>query len=369
MKKAISFAAMLVVGGVVGYAGARFFLADDTSASVYPDYYIWIILLFIPVLYFLVVAWHELGHVMAGKMENFTFHSFTVGPFAWKREDDGRIRFQWNRNLNVSGGVAVMLPEGGENLANRFARYAAGGPVSSLLLTLLCLGLCQVLSPGSLLRLVALVTALLSGLIFIATVLPFRAGGFSSDGLRVITLLRGGPEARADLAVLRAMALLRAGEPYDQLPIADFKAMETIEDVAPIQLVTGYYYQYLYHLSRKEIDQAETMFNMVMDNLSAYPKGLEGSFYLEEALFQAKYRGNLALAEAAFAKFVPNPMVEDMSIALAKAAIAELKDDRQAIIAEVPTIEKGLARTLDKSRVPTIKSWISAWKAGKNTSA
>lgn len=355
---------MLAVGGFIGYLGAKLFLSDDGGPSQYPDHYSWIILILIPVLYFVVVGWHELGHVTVGKLENFTFHSFTVGPFAWKREDDGRIRFQWNRNLNVAGGVAVMLPEGPKNLGNRFARYAAGGPVASLILTLLCFGLYQLLPEGNFLRLVAVVTALLSALIFIVTVIPFRAGGFSSDGLRVITLLRGGAEAKADLAVLQAMGVLRAGEPYDHLPIAEFKAMETIENISPIQLVTSYYYQYLYHLSREEIDQAETMLTIVMDNLTTYPKGLEGSFYLEQALFLAKYRNDLAGAEEALSRFEPNPMVEALSLALAKASIAELKGDQEAALAELPIIEKGLARTMDQSRVPLIKEWLNSWKDG-----
>lgn len=367
MKKALGFAGMLIVGGFIGYLGASFFLADEGGSGQFPDHYSWVILLLLPVLYFIVVGWHELGHVFAGKMENFTFHSFTVGPFAWKREDDGRIGFRWNRNLNVSGGVAVMLPEGPDNLANRFARYAAGGPVASLILALVCLGLYQVLPTASFARITVMVIAMLSGLIFVATVIPFRAGGFASDGKRVITLLQGGPEAKADIAVLRAMGVLRAGEPYDQLPLAEFKAMEQIDNVSPIQLVTGQYYQYLYHLDQQDLDQAEAMLNTVMDNLSAFPKGMEGGFYLEKAFFLAKFREDLPGAEAAFARFEPNPMTEALSIALAKAAIADLKEDRSTVLGELPVIEKGLARTMDQSRVPMIKEWLKHWKDGVKT--
>lgn len=369
MKKALVFLGMLVVGGLVGYLGASYFLSDDGGTSQYPDHYSWIVLLLLPVFYLLVVGWHELGHVVAGKLENFTFHSLTVGPFAWKRDDDERIAFQWNRNLNVSGGVAIMLPEGAENLANRFARYAAGGPVASLLLAGVGFGLHQVLPEGNFLRLAVMVTGMFSVLIFVATAIPFQAGGFASDGKRVLTLLRGGPEAQADLAVLRAMGILRSGASYEQLPIAEFKLLESAQSTSPIQRVTGRYYHYLYHLSRGEVDQAEQELNKVMESLSVYPKGMEGSFHLEHALFLAKYRKDLGAAEAALAKYAPNPTIEPMSLSLAKVAIADLTADYATIQSELPTIEKGLARTMDQSRVPIIKDWLKTWKDGRKTVA
>ncbi len=370
MKKVIGFAAMLAVGGIFGYAIAHFFLADEgPSTSSYPDYYAWIVLLLLPVMYFIVVGWHELGHVLAGKLENFTFHSFTVGPFAWKREGDGSIGFHWNRNLNVSGGVAIMLPEGDDNLAHRFARYAAGGPISSVVLGLLCWGLHELLPEGNFFKLMVLAIGLLSGMIFIATAIPFRSGGFASDGLRVLSLMRGGEDAVADLAVLQAMGVLRSGRSYDQLPIDQFAAMEQNESIPDTQKITGQYYQYLYHLSQDELDLAEEKLNAAIAKLDSFPKGMEGGFYLELALFHAKYRGDLAAAEAAMEKFEPNPTIEKMSLALTRAAIAELQGAPEQVQAELPAIEAGLGRTLNQSRVPEIREWLNAWRAGKKTTA
>ncbi|MEM6770807.1 MAG: hypothetical protein AAF597_09510, partial [Bacteroidota bacterium] len=286
---------------------------------------------------------------------------------AWKREDDGRIAFRWNRNLNVSGGVAIMLPEGEDNLSARFARYAAGGPVASLLLVLIGLGIRWVMPEGNFFRLLGLMMALFSGFIFIATVIPFRAGGFASDGMRVLTLLRGGPAAKADLAIIRSMGILRSGRPYTDLPLAEFEAMEADDTANPIQRVTGYYYRYLYCLSIDELDQAAAFLQQTMDNLSVYPKGMDGGFYLEEALFAAKYPQDLPAAESAFGKFQPNPVVEPLSIALAQAAIAELKGDNEALQQALPIIEQGLSRTIDQSRVPTIKTWLKSWKDGIKT--
>lgn len=366
MKKVVGFVAMLVIGGILGYAITHFFLAGSGAASSsYPSHYAWIVLFLLPVIYFVVVGWHELGHVLAGKLENFTFHSFTVGPFAWKREDDGTIGFHWNRNLNVSGGVAIMLPEGNDKLAQRFARYAAGGPLSSAALGLICWAVHDLPPEGSFFRLLIMAVGLLSAVIFIATVLPFRAGGFASDGLRVVSLLRGGEDATADLAVLRAMGVLRAGLPYEQLPIAQFAAMEGNDNIPAIQRITGQYYRYLYHLSRNEVDVAEAKLKTVMDNLDSFPQGMEGGFYLEQALFFARYRRDLAAAEAALAAYTPNPTVEKMSLALVKAAIADLKGEQESVLAELPAIEAGLNRTLDKSRVPLIREWLNEWKAGK----
>ncbi len=51
------------------------------------------------------------------------------------------------------------------------------------------------------------------------------------------------------------------------------------------------------------------------------------------------------------------------------AAIAELKGDTTALAAELPGIEKSLVKSIDQSRVPTIRTWLSEWKDAASTEA
>ncbi|WP_020567332.1 M50 family metallopeptidase [Neolewinella persica] len=364
MKKVLGFIAMLAVGGLLGYVGATLVLGDrePDGVPVLPEDYGTYLLLLLPVIYLVVVGIHELGHVLAGRWQNFKFYNLTIGPFAWKLDDDDRVRFVWNKNLNVAGGVAVMLPNGSNALRKRFMWFAAGGPLASLVLAMTCYPLAQVFGETSFLRFVAYTTAALSIVIFIATILPFRTGGFASDGLRILTFARNGATALADLTGLRALAHLRAGKAYDELPVEEMAAVSANEEVPGQQRVTMDYYRYLHAIGVGDIAKANSLFTSVMDRLDVYPSGTHGNFFLEEALFSAKYLNDLPAAEAAMEKVTSSPMTEPLSIHLANAAIAELKGDAEALATELPGIEKGLARSMDQSRVSTIRTWLSGWK-------
>jgi hypothetical protein len=192
--------------------------------------------------------------------------------------------------------------------------------------------------------------------------LPFRTGGFASDGLRILTFARNGATAMADLTGLRALAHLRAGKPYTELPVEEMAAVSANEKVPEQQRVTMDYYRYLHAIGVGDIAKANSLYTSVMDRLDAYPSGTHGNFFLEQALFSAKYLNDLPAAEAAMEKVTSSPMTEPLSVHLAKAAIAELKGDTAALAAELPGIEKDLARSMDQSQVPTIRMWLTGWK-------
>lgn len=355
---------MLTIGAALGYFGAKFFL-HDSGPSDYPKYYGLFILLLIPLIWLFTVGWHEIGHVVAGKTQGFTFYGFTVGPFAWKPGDNGRVKFQWNKNLNVAGGVAIMLPEGEERMSRRFTWFAAGGPLASLVLAALMYALHLVLPTGSFLRLLALATGGMSAFIFIATILPFRTGGFASDGLRMLTFLRGGPLAEADLTGLRAIAHLRAGRPHAELPIDDFRRIANDEAIPAQQRLTLDYYRYYYTLATGEIEEASLLYASIMDRIDLYPPGSQGGFHLEQALFEAVYRRDADAAKIALEKVNEGPMIEAAYPPLVRAAIAGLSGNEAAVRAELPAVERGLSRLMDQSRVPVIREWIAAWRKGE----
>jgi len=193
MKKVLSILLMLGGGGLIGYLIGGLLKGDGGGESAIPkEHGIWMFLSLL-VWYFIVVGVHELGHVFAGRWQNFDFHGLTIGPFSWKPDAAGKIRFKWNTSLNLAGGLAIMLPNGDERLRQRFMWFGAGGPIASVLLALLLYGFYLLAPDRSLGAGLLFVGALLSAAIFVATILPFRAGGFSSDGLRILTFARNGP--------------------------------------------------------------------------------------------------------------------------------------------------------------------------------
>ena len=56
----------------------------------------------------LVLAIHELGHVVFGVIGGLTFKFMTVGPLLFKRK--GKLRIRENKLWAYFGGVATLVP-------------------------------------------------------------------------------------------------------------------------------------------------------------------------------------------------------------------------------------------------------------------
>ncbi|MFY9235107.1 MAG: site-2 protease family protein [Fimbriimonadaceae bacterium] len=84
----------------------------------------------------LLVALHELGHIVAGKLVGFRFHSIQVGPFRLSKTTTG-FHFGLTSTL-WAGGLASMLPQNPQDLVKRYRWFAAGGPIASFLPVIPC---------------------------------------------------------------------------------------------------------------------------------------------------------------------------------------------------------------------------------------
>jgi hypothetical protein len=153
-----------------------------------------------PVLY-ASIAFHEVGHLTAGKLAAMKTGGIAVGGvMIFRSGDRWRCRFEYRRIL--SGGLAKPLPEKGDFDPVRYAWMVAGGPLATIILAA---GAGIVLwksgsSASSLSSLFWINLILLAG-----TLLP--AGGINkSDGPRLWMLLRNRDESRSWIALLQVMA-------------------------------------------------------------------------------------------------------------------------------------------------------------------
>jgi hypothetical protein len=153
---------------------------------------------------------HELGHVLAGWLVGFRFQLLVIGPLRLERGVSGRVRLRLNRDPALFWGVASSLPTSNRDVIKKFARFAAGGPTTSLAFAALMV-LPLALAPswfGPLARVALALTGLCSGALGLATAIPMSKGTFLlSDGARVLRLARGGAPAARDAALLQLEAL------------------------------------------------------------------------------------------------------------------------------------------------------------------
>lgn len=223
-KKLALILAGVLIGGVGGFLVGKYgvgLLAPWDG----PKWMKLVALLTLPAWWMVAVGIHEFGHVVGGWLGGGRLLLYVVGPFMWRRTPAG-LKFSWNRQVNLSGGLAACLPlDPGAVSANRFAVMIAGGPVSSLLLTAMLAGGAGLLSIGepgaarSLLQHQAVFGAAISLLIFVVTALPGTAGGFKSDGRRFVELLRNDARSEQEKAMLVLTTLSLGGvRPADYDP-------------------------------------------------------------------------------------------------------------------------------------------------------
>lgn len=207
------------VGALIGYWGSRHG-ADLLQPIPGPKALKLLLLAWLPFAWLIVVAVHELGHLVGGWLTGGRFLLWVVGPFKVQRTPAG-IHWGLNRSVNLSGGMAACLPlEPGKLTPARAAVMIVGGPAASVLLAAATWGLARWLGSGSgpdsvagaLAQNAALITALVSALIFVVTVLPATVGGFKTDGKRVADLLRGDRRSDQEAAVLALTTATLAGQ-------------------------------------------------------------------------------------------------------------------------------------------------------------
>lgn len=173
-----------------------------------------------------VIATHELGHLIGGRLVGFRFRLLTVGPLRVVRSN-GRIRFGLNRNLIQYAGMAGSSPDDPTGMRWRMALVLAAGPVASLLAGSMALALLITDVPDTLIRdryagfVVARSVALFAAgslAVGVITAMPGGSRGRPTDGSRLLELLGRGPEAERAAAILSLNSLALAGRRPEEWP-------------------------------------------------------------------------------------------------------------------------------------------------------
>ena len=154
-------------------------------------------LLLFPALY-VVFALHEIGHFVAGKLVGLDAGGISVGPLAFaKSGKNWRFRFDW-RTCIIGGFFTPLTTVDVPPL--RYVWLVAGGPLASIVLTVLFGLICAQYGSGAWSWIGSLFwTSLFSVII---SLIPVSSGLNKSDGARLWQLLRYPERARSWMALL-----------------------------------------------------------------------------------------------------------------------------------------------------------------------
>jgi hypothetical protein len=313
--------------------------------------------------FFMVVLLHELGHLSGGLLRGMRFLLLIVGPLRLRRTISG-LRLDWFWNSGTFGGLAAAMPDPRRPIRGQLLSLVIGGPLASLLLTVLALWLSTAVDGRWSAHL--LILGGLSALIFVVTAIPTRAGGFHSDGRQCIELLRGGPavEQRAMLTAVYAQSLSGV-RPRDRDPAPLERALALCGD-EPLRDIGAALMAYQVALDRRDLIAAGDWIDRVAAGYDAYPAGFRQALASEIAYFSARYR-NLPAAAAVWYALAKGGMVEPPQRALTEAAIALARGDAVLALQAIQRGERTLGNTSDAGSIPLLQDELSSLRVDAQT--
>lgn len=309
-KKGISLwrkLAFAILGAVIGYGSMQtlHFLLPKVQWN--PGARMALVLvgiLSIPTAWWVAVGFHEAGHLLGAWLRGGRFLLYQVGPLRLQRTPAG-LALRRNRGINVMGGLAAsILPDRGD-LPARFRTLLAGGPLASLALAVTAFAfLHQTSNPevrvpwwDASLRIFVVLTGLYSAIAFVITALPFEQGGFRTDGRRFLILLKSGPEARQEAAMLSLGLAANIGiRPRDYPPNAVADALQ-LGDGSMSDLYARWF-AYFAAADRKEWDKAREFLDQMMTGEAKLARFVADMVRAEYAWLLAEWGGDASIARA-----------------------------------------------------------------------
>jgi hypothetical protein len=280
---------------------------------------LWCAVSALPVLLLVPVAFHEIGHLIAGLSVGYRPEMLIIGPWGWRRMN-GRLRFYWTGEWLSFGGLAGGSLKSGRRQVMQDALYTLGGPLASLIMAIP--GAMQgyqmaILRPffhtplpprdGGLLTPVLLVWGFISATALIGSLMPFRSGPLRSDGSNLWILLRGGKAAERYAAVAAMATDLRLGGLS-----ADWLS-NWVEDATALpdgktDDAFGCYFAYYWHLAMRDYPSAGKMILRAVAAERSLPADYRTQAHLETAYYYLHFDGDLDKAKTHFEKGKGSPL-------------------------------------------------------------
>jgi hypothetical protein len=317
-QSVLSVLAFTLIGLAVGYGIGKLLKGSGPRL----DIGIAIVPIAILVLW-LVLAVHELGHILGGLLAGFRFYFYAVGPLRIDRVGE-QIKVSFNRTLSLWGGIAASLPDSNRiadtaTLRNQMLMAVAGGPIASLIGILAAIPGNWLWTSNQHLAASLLIFAVGSFCIAFATMLPIGNAGFVNDGARILHLLRR--DQAGDLwvasAILGSMSLNMRPRDWPA------KLVEAItKDVQPTyDGVLSMWTRHCYHLDRDEFDEARHWLNLSLTHVDTLPTAARPILHSSAALFYAHIEPDLPRARSHLDQASHLGFLTKESLALSESAV------------------------------------------------
>ncbi len=289
-RRLLLYGVFFIFGMVLGFVLLEVGIRPTSSLPLYAT-----LLLLLIVLWFATLA-HELGHALAARLVNWRLLTIAAGPLALRQTPAGP-RLERNPLNRIWGGFVYAIPRDDRQLRRRRFAVVAGGPVASLLLALLGVLFLMASDGNGVLPTIAFQAALMSFVITVLTLVPYRSGGLTSDGGQLLQLLRGGPRVEQRLASqLLLTALVGGVRPRD---LDDRLMTRALAATDPADAVGVRYIAYWRDLDRGDVAGAAAHLDAVLAQRAVATPAAQASFAAEAAYLIARYDAAMNAAATA----------------------------------------------------------------------
>lgn len=248
-------------------------------------------------IFLLVLAIHELGHVVFGLIGGLHFKFMTVGPITFQKEK-GKLRVRENKLWAYFGGVAMLVPPCIEapNLSKKWAWLTLGGPITSLLFGI-TFGYIYMVSYYQYL----LYFSVLHFVIFAVTIVPIK-GTFLSDGMQFLILIKDDEKAKQHLYNIQVSSeLFSYKRPRDwDKRLVELSEDKLKENKSIREIMSGLMLVFLARADREGMERAIPYIEpIVQQPVTKENKFFVSSFHGWYLLYKVLYhRESLSLGEA-----------------------------------------------------------------------
>ncbi len=220
--------------------------------------------------YFIAGVIHELGHIFVGLANGWKFWLLVIGPLGIKADDNDKIKFYFEKNIALWGGVGGTIPKtANKNNIKIWSKVLLGGPLASIIMGIIFLPIGVMMDNLFLILLgaMALGMGIVSGL-----PLPLKTGILFVDGKRWYRLSHGGQEADEEIALFNIVEHINTGGKYSSIKLSSIEALINSKEVG-IQYY-GYYSKYQYYKELKEEVEMIEAFEKMENIKSEVPKAI-----------------------------------------------------------------------------------------------
>jgi hypothetical protein len=302
--------------------------------------------------FYLMLAIHELGHVLAGLCVGFRCRSLRVGPLLFN--SPFAVSFYRGPGAVVNG-VAELIPVASDRLAWRGVVMVLGGPVANFLSAAVALSLPV---PITIFSGLFIASSIANG---VNDLFPFESRLGVSDGRRIWMLLRQPKLGERWLALLHLGGQLSDGILPESLS-ADFlaKAIAVRDDSADTVKAYAMAFSSAFH-QHQDAEAAQRLETSLAYSSHATP-GLREALISDAAVFQARRRKRGDLA-AQWLTEIPATSQTAWLRLRAEAAILEAKGDAKGALGKLADVEAAILKISNSAQRNALLTILQRWKS------